>query len=187
MTCGIYKLISKSGKIYVGSSKNIEARVKEHFKRARGGNHLNPVLNKAWSKYGEFSWEILCVCDEGSLLEKEQQFIDELEPEYNLSRIAGKVEWTPELREAFGKRQRGQKRPPRSEETKRKISIANTGRVFSKKHRENISASKRGKPGTPLSPENKERLRLSRLGSKHTEETRAKMRLAWEKRRKRNA
>jgi group I intron endonuclease len=187
MTCGVYKLTSQSGKIYVGSSKNIEVRVADHIKRARGGNHPNPLLNKAWKKYGELTWEVLLVCNEVDLIKNEQRFIDELRPEYNCSKIAGKVDWTPELRASFGAQQRGKKRPPRSEETKRKISISNSGKVRSQSWRENISASKKGKPGHPLSPENRERLRLSRIGTKHNETTRAKMRLAWERRKMQDA
>lgn len=71
----------------------------------------------------------------------------------------------------------------RSEETKRKNSIANTGRIFSEEHRANISKSRTGKKHSQdtllkmsLSKKGKAQCGTGMLGKKHSPETRAKMR-----------
>jgi hypothetical protein len=63
-------------------------------------------------------------------------------------------------------------RPPVSPETRKKLSIANKGRIKSKEERSNISRAKKGKP---MSDKNKEICRLSAKNRILTPESRAKM------------
>ena len=52
--CGIYFIRNKiNNKIYVGSSKNLYNREKEHFSDLRKGKHHNIYLQRAYDKYGE--------------------------------------------------------------------------------------------------------------------------------------
>ena len=66
-----------------------------------------------------------------------------------------------------------------SEETKRKISEANTGRVFTKEHRDNMSKALKGRPnkykGTPLSEEHKKKISESEKGKVVSEETKKRI------------
>lgn len=87
MKSGIYKIVNiKNNKIYIGSSKNIENRWKEHTTSLRRNKHINCILQRAWNKYGEDSFEFQTLenCSQEQLFEREQYYIDELKPEYNI-------------------------------------------------------------------------------------------------------
>lgn len=103
MTSGIYKLETRPGRFYVGSSQNIEQRCRYHLTRLRNGRHTNAKLQASFDKNGGASWEVLDECDPVELLQREQRAIDELSPPLNLSRVAGKVEQTPEVRAKIGR------------------------------------------------------------------------------------
>ncbi len=79
MICGIYYIRNlKNGRLYVGSSVNIEERWKNHRNLLRRGAHHAPILQKAWNKYGEdlFKFEVVEECEPEKLLEREQLHID---------------------------------------------------------------------------------------------------------------
>ncbi len=79
-----------------------------------------------------------------------------------------------------------------SDETRRKMSLAATGKPKSRAHRENIAAARRGKPrseetkqklreanlGKKASPETIAKLKESHTGKKHSKETKEKIRQA---------
>lgn len=100
-TCGIYKITSPSGKVYVGSSRNIEARWYRHKHDLKAGKHHSPPLQRSHDKYGVdgFSHEILEVCDVADLINKEQHYIDLLKPEYNVASDASTPIHTVEVRQ----------------------------------------------------------------------------------------
>jgi group I intron endonuclease len=76
---GVYEIYcSKSGKRYIGSSKDIEKRWESHLRGLRSGKHHNYYLQKAYYRYGEdnFVFSILkIVDDENDLYKVEEQFI----------------------------------------------------------------------------------------------------------------
>lgn len=88
---GIYKIESPSGNFYIGSSTDVARRVRTHKTDLRLGRHINSALQNAANKHGVdalvFS-EIACVLSRAHLRDVEQQFIDELTPEYNISKNA---------------------------------------------------------------------------------------------------
>src|SRR6478609_3140173 len=92
---GIYSITNViDGKVYVGSSINVENRVKEHLRCLRLGNHYNHKLQRAWSKHGEESFVFECVwkCQKQYLLFFEQIMIDgndAVKSGYNLAPKAG--------------------------------------------------------------------------------------------------
>lgn len=63
--------------------------------------HQNCHLQNAWNKYGEdkFHFSIVELCPTDSLLIKEQYFIDMLNPEYNQTVTAGKVEMNNDMKQ----------------------------------------------------------------------------------------
>ena len=94
-----------------------------------------------------------------------------------------------------GKKNKGIKKPPRTEEHKKKMSLANkgrkhseeskrnmslalTGRKFTEDHKRNISLAAKGKKMPPMTEEHKKNLSLAGKGRKVTEETRKKQSLA---------
>jgi len=79
MESGVYKITCLSNcKIYIGSSKNIKNRIKNHVYRLNKNNHVNPHLQNAWNLYGDnsFIFETLEFCEEEKLLEREQYYMD---------------------------------------------------------------------------------------------------------------
>lgn len=91
--CGIYKIVnSKNGNRYIGSSKSISSRWSAHRCSLRSGKHHNRHLQASWNLYGEesFIFEFVEGCAEGNLLSREQSYINELVPEYNIAQEAGK-------------------------------------------------------------------------------------------------
>lgn len=152
---GIYCIKNiQNGKRYIGQSKNIRTRISQHFSDLGGMRHGNPVLQRAWNKYGKdsFTWEVLKECAYNELDFWEIAYIKELQSDrhsmgYNIERG-------------------GVKTKPMNEETKKKISLANTGRKRSLESRRKQSESMKGKYtgeknhrfGTHLTPEWAEKL-----------------------------
>lgn len=89
---GIYILWNTiNDKIYVGSAKDFSSRLRRHFSMLRNGNHTNSHLRNASLKYGvdSFIWLIQeIVEDPEKLLEREEFWIKELKPEYNLTEVS---------------------------------------------------------------------------------------------------
>jgi len=59
---GIYKIICKNNKkFYIGSSINIDRRLKDHVRLLKRNKHKNKYLQNCWNKYGEqnFRFEII--------------------------------------------------------------------------------------------------------------------------------
>ncbi len=99
-----------NGRRYVGSTINFAQRRRRHFKDLKRGIHRNIFLQREYDKHGNvFSIRILeQVSDKNQLIEREQYWMDVLNPEYNLARKAGNclgVKHRPEVVEA--NRQRG--------------------------------------------------------------------------------
>lgn len=95
-TAGIY-LISNTvtGRVYVGSSRNISRRFGEHRTRLTRGVHINSKLQASWNKHGNAAFEfsiIASALDVDHIEELEQHFIDSFDAVsngYNLSPVAG--------------------------------------------------------------------------------------------------
>ena len=82
--CGIYKISNRiTNKIYVGQSKDIIKRWRDHKTRLRSGNHVNIHLQNSWNKYGEgaFEFSVVEVCKKNFdvLNEREVYWINKLD------------------------------------------------------------------------------------------------------------
>src|SRR5574343_661432 len=138
LNSGIYCIINlTNGKIYIGQSKRIKERWRDHLTFLRnnknGKSKFGKVdyIQKAWNKYGEenFEFKILKYCKEKDLDKWEEYYINiynSTNPHcgYNIKLNINGV--------------------CHSEETRRKISESNKGKIFSKETREKISKSKKG-------------------------------------------
>lgn len=90
---GIYCIKNKiSGKVYIGSSKNIERRFRRHRTELNTKRHSNKHLERAYQRDGEenFDFIILEICLEEELISKEIYYINKYEAldntkGYNLS------------------------------------------------------------------------------------------------------
>jgi group I intron endonuclease len=85
---GIYKISSPSGKCYIGSSVDIKKRATRHGSELRNGRHPNIKLQSAYDKYGRLSLEPIYRCKAEDLQKWEQVFIDQIEPSYNILKMA---------------------------------------------------------------------------------------------------
>lgn len=88
---GIYQIRNTAnGKVYVGSSKLLKRRIQQHRSALRAGTHRSKHLQRAWNIQGEetFAFEPLITCAQSMLIWYEQQFIDQLHPEYNNRKLA---------------------------------------------------------------------------------------------------
>ena len=88
---GIYRWINNlNGKTYIGSSNNLSVRFYTYYS-LRYLAKSNRPMERALLKYGfsNFSLEILEYCTLDNLLEREQYYLDNLKPDYNIVEIAG--------------------------------------------------------------------------------------------------
>ncbi len=89
---GVYAIeLMGTDHFYIGSSSDIGSRWTAHRYALRSGKHNNPRLRNAWAKYGPsaFRMVVLEECDRSALLEREQAYIDGLQPWFNLAPRAG--------------------------------------------------------------------------------------------------
>lgn len=84
-TCGIY-LIKIDKHLYVGSSLNISSRLSDHRMRLRKSRHCNPIVQAAFTKYGEDSctFTVLEECPPEVRISTEKKWIDSLSPDMNI-------------------------------------------------------------------------------------------------------
>ena len=90
--CGIYKITNTiTGDFYIGSSKNVKRRWREHKFPSRWREHPNSQLYLDMNKYGldKFDFQILAEVEPDYLKVIEQQFIETLKPAYNQMNAKG--------------------------------------------------------------------------------------------------
>lgn len=88
---GVYRWINnENGKTYVGSSSNLSVRLYTYYSLGSLAKSKRPI-DRALLLYGfsKFSFEILEYCTVGDLLAREQYYMDNLSPDYNIVEIAG--------------------------------------------------------------------------------------------------
>lgn len=164
---GIYEIInSVNGHSYVGSSVNIRSRWRSHRNKLMRGEHNNPVLQRAWDKYGEdkFNFRVLLVCEKFETLRYEQALLNMNNHEYNIS--------TDAIAPMMG-RHSGMLGKTHSDETKRKMSETRTGQ---KRTPEFCERMKQQNLGRKKSDEAKNNMRNAALGRKASDETKEKLR-----------
>ena len=148
MNAGIYKIINTvNNHLYVGSSKNLKHRKGQHFSTLKHNKHRNYHLQYAYNKYGgeNFIFEIIEIIEvevsilQDTLLKREQYWIDNLHPEYNIVQTAGSCSGYHH-----------------TEEAKRRISQNLLGKKKSPEHAKHI---REGQKGKKLSPEHLAKVR----------------------------
>lgn len=158
---GVYLIRNtKNDHHYIGSTKNVQARLNTHKSNLRNNKHSNSYLQNAWNKYKEESFEfvILYLTDsKEEWLKLEQNWLDTINPAYNLS---------PTAKSSAGSK--------RSEETRAKLRKAMTDATRLQKLKERSEL--------PKSAEHKAKIAASHIGLKPSDETRAKLRIAAAKR-----
>jgi|688.fasta_scaffold116147_3 group I intron endonuclease len=180
---GVYQIKNiVTGKVYIGSSIEIETRWRKHRDLLNKNIHHSPYLQSSWNKHGEesFIFEVIEeIFDEKQLLTLEQKWIDikssfEREFGYNARKQANSplgCEWTEERKKEQSFRMSGEKHHF-------------YGKSLSKQHKEKISISNKGKiawnKGKKASQEIIERLKMANIGRVRicSDETKEKIRTA---------
>lgn len=128
---GVYSIRNiLNGKMYIGSSANIDYRFYQHKFVLRKGEHENPHLQASWNKYGEvnFEFKVLVLCNLGEELYHEQMLCNKLRPIlYNKNLMVfkppsqkGKKQTAQHIHRRVASRKRGGY--TMSEENRKKIS-----------------------------------------------------------------
>ena len=89
----VYKITNTvTGDFYIGSSKDVKRRWKEHKLPSIWKKHPNNPMYLDMKKYGldRFDFEILAEVEIEKLKETEQRFIETLNPTYNSNRADGR-------------------------------------------------------------------------------------------------
>ena len=160
MATAIYAIVNNVTRdMYVGSAVAVNRRWSAHRRDLARQCHYNTRLQRAYDKYGKdaFDWEIIqTVGDINKLIEREQFWMDFFAPAYNGRPVANSPLGTKH-----------------SAETRAKMSASAKKKVFTKEHKQNISAAKKGICTT--SEEQKKRLSEINKGKVFSAETRAKI------------
>jgi group I intron endonuclease len=191
---------------YIGSTtQGFRRRWNQHLRELRAGKHHSWLLQKAWNAYGElfFTFDILEECLPVKCIAREQWWINNLNPEYNICPIAGAPmtgrKATKNTIEKMRIAHLGLRHTP---EARMNMSIAQRGHrnYFARKHtlasRALMSASLIGNKiwlGRKHTPESKAKMSLGKLGWKgplghkqtpeHISKRSIAMKLSWSNRR----
>lgn len=181
-TAGIYRILNVSnGHFYIGSSINIGHRFRQHISALTSYKHHNSHLQSAWNKYGResFSFELVEVVENlERLLDIEQEYIDSLLPEYNISNVTRGGEFNP------AKRKKSKfKHTPES-----KSKISSRVKAFWKEEREYMMAAvtdpariekiRNAARDMWANPEKRENV-MRKLNSKSVKDSMSKTKIEW--------
>lgn len=169
-----------NGHMYVGQASNKDKRFKEHVKTLSGNYHCNVYLQRSWNLFGKecFRFEVLEECSIENLNDREQHYIDILNPEYNMAPVAGSMlnyKHTKEARANMSKAHIGKSH--HTEEHKKKLSERMKGNQWNKGRKQSIQieAMRMATKGKPKSAEQKAKMSASQKGRVFSEETKRKM------------
>lgn len=127
---GVYQIRNKiNGKIYVGSASfSIFDRWKRHLVSLKKGTN-NQYLQNSYLKYGSscFEFSVLEECKPEECIVKEQFWIDTLNPEYNILKVAGSWKGHRHKQHSIEKMRIGNLGKRASIETKKLLSSQRTG------------------------------------------------------------
>jgi group I intron endonuclease len=200
-------LNKKNNKTYAGlTSRTLKDRWREHVNDAKHNKGYR--LHQAIRKYGKASFKIIPIIktiDQQLANEFEKMYIcllDSYNPKSGYNSTFGGIGVVPIeiVREKMRAANQGENNPNfgklMSEETKRKISLANTGKkrtvlqrknmsrgltglIRSAEHSKKIGDAHRGKPTHMIVTEwHKERIRIANCDRKHSEDAKQKMSVA---------
>jgi group I intron endonuclease len=129
----IYKIKNtKTGDEYIGSTlRGFEWRKCKHLRELKQNKHHNRHLQNAYNKYGEYNFQfeiIEKISNPILLIKKEQEWILKSSPVYNVMR---------DIKSHIGIK--------RSEETRKKISDALTGKHLSEETKQKLRSLNTGK------------------------------------------
>ena len=197
--CGIYKITSPSGKIYIGKSADIKLRWKKYL---RLNCKMQTKLYNSLQKHGaeKHQFEIIHICKEEDLSDLEKHYIKlydcfqtkdglnlraggeggkiSIETRNRMSEIRKGMVFSESHKKNLSKALLGRKLPKDVREKMGKSKMGhkwNVGRKASEETKRKMSLAQKGKHRDPCSEETKQKLREINLGKKLSEETKKKI------------
>jgi len=88
---GVYALVNKvTGKYYIGSSINLYNRIRDYYSPWYISTYPGLIISKAITKYGFINFSVLVIetCTPETVTEREQYYLDEYDPHYNILKLA---------------------------------------------------------------------------------------------------
>lgn len=171
---GIYRITCiPTGDTYIGSSVNIGIRWNEHQRHLSRNIHHSRILQFAYNLYGKdaFEIEVVEIVDRENLISREIAWMKETHPEYNNNMPNLEKEgWSmsEESKHKISLALKNIKRPPFTEEHRRRIGDSNRRRTMSPETKEKIAKAHRG---THPSLETREKMSIARKARKSSPET----------------
>lgn len=161
---GIYVIVNtKTGKLYIGQTQSLKHRWQHHRSNLRIKKHRNNHLQHAWNKCGEkaFRFQVLEYCPIEKLDEREQYWLNIYIPKgvcYNIAIDAVATNRGRKFSEEHVRKmtEARHKRPPISEESRKRMSEAHKGQRLTEEHKRKLSESGKSKP--PISEEHRRKL-----------------------------
>jgi group I intron endonuclease len=161
-----------SGRVYVGSSVDIERRWGDHRWLLKAGRHHSRKLQRSWTKHGPsaFILEIIeIVADPTVLLAREQYWISALNATcprrgLNILPTAGShlgAKRSPAARKRMSDAGLGKKMPPRSIAHLEALRKVNLGKVMSAESRARMSAAQKARKRKPHSEQAKANMSIA--------------------------
>lgn len=161
-----------NGKVYIGKTNNFRKRKNSHLCLLNRGVHYNTYLQRSWDKYGSDNVKFDIIDADATsyedLSEREQYYIKlsrswDQDFGYNMTLGGEGSLFTKQRRDALSQRMKG---VPKSEEQKKKMSIASKGkskdRIYTDEQRKVISENLRKQV---QSEETKKKRALKQTGS----------------------
>lgn len=170
---GIYAIVNTiNGHFYIGSAVSLYRRKYDHFGSLKANRHKNAHLQNAYNCYGTKNFRfciIECVTNKKDLIEREQHYIDTMNPEYNINPNASSqlgMKRSEKSKAKMSEAKKGESNSnygkPMSEEQKISISEALKGHEISDRTRTKISESLKDKPLAPESIAKREATKKAR-------------------------
>lgn len=142
---GIYKIVNKvNGKYYVGKTKNLDGRWRQHKWSLSKGIHHSYKLQDDYNLYGIecFEFEVIDYVDAAELLSVEQKYLDEcsnnVDSNYNVTYSSEIVKMTDEIKKKLSRAAIKRMTDPNM---RKRISEKMKGRVVSEETRRKQSLS----------------------------------------------
>ena len=180
MSSAIYAIVNNVTRdMYVGSSVGVKRRWSAHRNLLAKKCHYNSRLQRAHDKYGAnaFDWEIVqFVDDKTQLIAREQFWMNFFAPVYNGRPVANSPLGTKASIETRAKMSVAAKKRGFSEEHKRNISLAKKGVcTISEEQKKRLSVLNTGKV---YSAETRAKVSVASTGRYHTDEAKQKISVA---------
>lgn len=125
---GIYQIHNlENDKLYIGGCVNLNKRFSHHVCELNHKRHNNKYLQRDWNRYGQqnFEFVVLELCTRDELLKREQYYLDQLRPQYNISKSAGNNRGTTRSEETRKRMSEARKKLWRSQGYRERVTEAN--------------------------------------------------------------